>query len=42
VLEEIDGLHRPLVRATLDQLETLREELADLLERTKANYAQSA
>lgn len=42
MLEEIDGLRRPTVRATLDSLETLREELTDLLERTKAQYAKSA
>lgn len=42
MLEEIDGLRRPTVRATLDSLETLRDELTDLLERTKAQYAKSA
>jgi hypothetical protein len=42
MLEEIDGLRRPTVRATLDSLEALREELTDLLERTKAQYAKSA
>ena len=42
MIEEIDGLRRPTVRATLDSLETLREELTDLLERTKARYAKSA
>jgi len=42
MIEEIDGLRRPTVRATLDSLETLREELTDLLERTKAQYAKSA
>ena len=42
MIEEVDGLHRPTVRATLDSLETLREELAELLERTKAKYAKSA
>jgi len=41
-IEEIDGLHRPTVRAALDSLEALREELTDLLERTKAHYAESA
>ena len=41
LIEEIDGLHRPTVRATLDALETLREELTDLLERTKATYART-
>ncbi len=42
MIEEIDGLHRPTVRAALDSLEALREDLADLLERTKARYAESA
>jgi hypothetical protein len=42
MIEEIDGLHRPTVRAALDSLEGLREELTDLLERTKAQYAESA
>jgi len=42
MIEEIDGLHRPTVRATLDSLEGLREELTDLLERTKAQYAETA
>lgn len=42
MIEEIDGLRRPTVRATLDSLETLREELTALLERTKAQYAKSA
>ena len=42
MVEEIDGLRRPTVRATLDSLEALREELTDLLERTKAQYAKSA
>ena len=42
MIEEIDGLHRPTVRATLDSLEALREELTDLLEHTKAQYAKSA
>ncbi len=42
MLEEIDGLRRPTLRATLDSLETLREELTELLERTKAQYAKSA
>jgi len=41
MVEEIDGLHRPTVRATLDALEALREELTDLLERTKAAYAKA-
>ncbi len=41
-IEEIDGLRRPTVRASLDALEALREELTDLLERTKAEYARSA
>jgi hypothetical protein len=30
------------MRATLDSLEALREDLTDLLERTKAQYAKSA
>jgi len=42
MIEEIDGLRRPTVRATLDSLEALREELTRLLERTKAQYAKSA
>jgi polyhydroxyalkanoate synthesis regulator phasin len=42
MIEENDGLRRPTVRATLDCLEALREELTDLLERTKAQYAKSA
>jgi polyhydroxyalkanoate synthesis regulator phasin len=42
MIEEIDGLRRPTVRATLDSLEALREDLTDLLERTKAQYAKSA
>ena len=41
-VEEIDGLRRPTVRASLDALEALREELTELLERTKAQYARSA
>ncbi len=41
LVEEIDGLHRPTVRATLDSLEALREDLTDLLERTKATYARA-
>ena len=42
MIEEIDGLRRPTVRASLDALEALREELTDLLERTKAQYVRSA
>lgn len=42
MIEEVDGLRRPTVRAALDSLETLREELTELLERTKAAYAKSA
>jgi hypothetical protein len=42
MIEEIDGLRRPTVRATLDSLEALREDLTELLERTKARYARSA
>ncbi|MDH3622979.1 MAG: hypothetical protein OEQ49_03830 [Myxococcales bacterium] len=41
LIEEIDGLHRPTVRATLDSLEALREDLTDLLERTKATFART-
>lgn len=41
MIEEIDGLPRPTVRAALDVLEALREELAELLERTKASYAKT-
>ncbi|MFW2387029.1 MAG: hypothetical protein ACN4G0_01730 [Polyangiales bacterium] len=42
MIEEIDGLRRPTLRATLDSLEALREDLTELLERTKAQYAKSA
>jgi hypothetical protein len=42
MIEDIDGLHRPTVRAALDSLEALREELSELLERTKAAYAKTA
>lgn len=42
LVEEIDGLHRPTVRSTLDCLESLREDLADVMERTKSLYARSA
>ncbi|MGB5697461.1 MAG: hypothetical protein WBM46_17545 [Polyangiales bacterium] len=42
MVEEIDGLRRPTLRATLDSLEALREELTSLLERTKAQYSRSA
>jgi len=42
MIEEIDGLRRPTVRATLDSLEMLREDLTELLERTKAQYAKTA
>ncbi|MBW1831418.1 MAG: hypothetical protein DRH23_10735 [Deltaproteobacteria bacterium] len=42
MVEEIDGLNRSTARATLDSLEALREDLTDLLERTKAQYAKSA
>ncbi len=41
-LEEIDGLPRPTIRASLGALETLREELTALLEKTKARRTQSA
>lgn len=41
MIEEIDGLHRPTVRSTLDSLEALREELTDLLDRTKATFAET-
>ena len=41
-IEEIDGLPRQTVRASLDALEALREDLTALLERTKAQYAKSA
>lgn len=41
MVEEIDGLHRPTVRGTLDALEALREDLTALLERTKAGYAET-
>ena len=40
-IEEIDGLRRPTVRATLDALEALREELTALLERRKGQYART-
>jgi len=42
MIEEIDGLHRPTVRAALDSLEALREELTELLGRAKAAYAKTA
>ena len=42
MIDEIDGLRRPTVRASLDALEALREELTELLERTKAQYAKTA
>ena len=42
MIEEIDGLNLSTMRATLDSLEALREDLTDLLERTKAQYAKSA
>ena len=42
MVEEIDGLRRPMVRTTLETLEALREDLTELLERTKAQYAKSA
>lgn len=42
MIEEIDGLRRPTVRAALDSLEALREDLVDLLDRTKARYSKSA
>ena len=41
-LEEIDGLPRGTVRAGLEALEALREDLGALLERTKAQYAKTA
>ena len=41
-IEEIDGLRRPTVRATLDALEVLRDELTALLEQRKAQYARTA
>ncbi len=40
-IEEIDGLGRPTVRSALDSLEALREDLIELLERTKATYART-
>lgn len=42
MIEDIDGLRRPTVRASLDALEALREELTNLLERTKDQFAKSA
>lgn len=42
MIEEVDGLHRPTARAALDALEALREDLTELLERTKASYAKTA
>lgn len=42
MIEDIDGLGRPTVRASLDALEALREELTDLLERKKRQFAKSA
>ncbi|MGB5192688.1 MAG: hypothetical protein WBN70_06885 [Polyangiales bacterium] len=41
-IEEIEGLPRSTVRASLDALEALREDLTALLERTKAQYAKTA
>jgi hypothetical protein len=41
-IEEIEGLPRTRVRASLDALEALREDLTGLLERKKAQYARSA
>jgi hypothetical protein len=40
-IEEIEGLPRPTVRASLEALEALREDLSALLERTKAQYAKT-
>ena len=41
-IEDIDGLRRSTVRTSLDALESLREELTELLEKAKAQYARSA
>ncbi len=41
MIEEIDGLRRPTVRAALDSLEALREELVELLERAKSAYPRT-
>lgn len=41
-IEEVEGLRRPTVRASLDALEALREELTALLEKTKRKYSRSA
>jgi len=40
-IEEIEGLRRSTVRGALESLESLREELTELLERRKAKYAKA-
>jgi hypothetical protein len=40
-IEDIDGLRRTTVRGALDALEALREELTELLERRKAQFAKT-
>jgi hypothetical protein len=41
-IEEIEGLRRSTLRSALEALETLREELTELLERRKEHYAKTA
>jgi len=41
-IEETEGLRRSTVRSALDALETLRDELTELLERRKEHYAKTA
>jgi hypothetical protein len=41
-IEEIEGLRRTTVRGALDALDALREELTELLERRKAEFAKTA
>ena len=40
-IEDIEGLRRTTVRGALDALEALREELTELLERRKAQFAKT-
>ena len=41
-IEEIEGLRRTTVRGALEALDALREELTELLERRKAEFAKTA
>ncbi len=41
-IEEIEGLRRSTLRSALEALETLRDELTELLERRKEHYARTA